>query len=530
MRKSCAKRSHVLDVGGKMGLDWRKTLLLYDPDDPGRFGLDIAGVRAMGIDAIEVPYKSIGRDGSLTKLVRERRKDALIFTRNDEMEGAPRIGDLLAATKMGYTTVSAIDPGDVDNQTRECLSDLLGEKKRVVLPPIPEETIGEPASDAACSFSLIFDFEQLGCARYGIPRLLPLIESRGIKAVFFTTGFMAELYPEVMGRIVAGGHEIGIHGTMHEFLQDRPLDEQIERIHGNIRAIGRFAVPTGANYIFRMDPNSLRAMVRVGLKYFVLFRKHTYYRSRFIPASCRPAVVRTRDGDITMVPVAAETYSGDFNLIKGMIDSALKRAVSEHSRHIGVLMHPFKDGCLRRLPLTIRILDYLTKDLGLAPELLGRLPEPARQDRDAVRVFFRWDGYEPRASAGDVREAEAAPWWSKVVYHSLRTEALVRGLEQSPAGAVLYAGTPQESGGVRVFPDTASRDAVELTCNPLARHLKWADAVAEALRKSGETCIVPPARWVDFCRFVVFHLPRTRTEVGLLLRKFWTRLLGRHRE
>jgi polysaccharide deacetylase family protein (PEP-CTERM system associated) len=46
-------------------------------------------------------------------------------------------------------------------------------------------------------------------------RILALFERHGVKATFFTLGWIAERYPQVVRRIVAGGHELASHGYGH---------------------------------------------------------------------------------------------------------------------------------------------------------------------------------------------------------------------------------------------------------------------------------------------------------------------------
>lgn len=46
-------------------------------------------------------------------------------------------------------------------------------------------------------------------------RVLDLFEEAGVKATFFTLGWVAERYPALMRRIVAAGHELASHGYDH---------------------------------------------------------------------------------------------------------------------------------------------------------------------------------------------------------------------------------------------------------------------------------------------------------------------------
>lgn len=49
----------------------------------------------------------------------------------------------------------------------------------------------------------------------GMPKLLELFKKEGIKATFFVTGMMAELYPDLIRQIPEDGHELGCHGYTH---------------------------------------------------------------------------------------------------------------------------------------------------------------------------------------------------------------------------------------------------------------------------------------------------------------------------
>ncbi len=50
----------------------------------------------------------------------------------------------------------------------------------------------------------------------GMPRLLDLYDKYGVKATFFYTGHIAQLYPEVVMMAFERGHEVGSHGLTHE--------------------------------------------------------------------------------------------------------------------------------------------------------------------------------------------------------------------------------------------------------------------------------------------------------------------------
>src|SRR5258708_29776654 len=54
--------------------------------------------------------------------------------------------------------------------------------------------------------------------RIGVPRLLGLLAHLAVPATFFIPGYIAENHPRMLEKIVESGHEIGLHGYLHEKL------------------------------------------------------------------------------------------------------------------------------------------------------------------------------------------------------------------------------------------------------------------------------------------------------------------------
>jgi peptidoglycan/xylan/chitin deacetylase (PgdA/CDA1 family) len=61
----------------------------------------------------------------------------------------------------------------------------------------------------------------------GVPRILRLLDTHGIRATFFVPGYTARRYPDVVRSVVDAGHEIAHHGYLHETLVG--VDEATER-------------------------------------------------------------------------------------------------------------------------------------------------------------------------------------------------------------------------------------------------------------------------------------------------------------
>ncbi|MBZ8138316.1 polysaccharide deacetylase family protein [Rubrivivax gelatinosus] len=53
-----------------------------------------------------------------------------------------------------------------------------------------------------------------------VDRILALLDAADTRATFFTLGWIAERYPQLVRRIVAGGHELASHGYGHERASD----------------------------------------------------------------------------------------------------------------------------------------------------------------------------------------------------------------------------------------------------------------------------------------------------------------------
>ncbi|HEX3500341.1 MAG TPA: polysaccharide deacetylase family protein, partial [Stellaceae bacterium] len=76
-------------------------------------------------------------------------------------------------------------------------------------------------------------------------RILDLFGECGVKATFFTLGWIAERHPPLIRRIVAEGHELASHGWAH-FRADQHSPEEfradIKRTKSTLEAIGGGAV------------------------------------------------------------------------------------------------------------------------------------------------------------------------------------------------------------------------------------------------------------------------------------------------
>jgi peptidoglycan/xylan/chitin deacetylase (PgdA/CDA1 family) len=107
-------------------------------------------------------------------------------------------------------------------------------------------------------------------ARAALPRVLALLERQHVPATFFVPAVSAELHRESMQKIVAGGHEVGLHGWIHE--RNSLLGEADER-ELMARSLSALQAITGRRPVglrtpsWDFSPHTARLVKELGLLY-----------------------------------------------------------------------------------------------------------------------------------------------------------------------------------------------------------------------------------------------------------------------
>ena len=106
--------------------------------------------------------------------------------------------------------------------------------------------------------------------RVGVPRILETLRRHEVSATFFMPGVCALIDPEETKRIAGAGHEVGIHGWMHEnnSLLDAATERELALRARDLLAGQLGEAPVGfrsANW--DLSPNTIAIVAELGLLY-----------------------------------------------------------------------------------------------------------------------------------------------------------------------------------------------------------------------------------------------------------------------
>lgn len=147
-----------------------------------------------------------------------------------------------------------------------------------------------------------------------IDRILALFDSKGVKATFFSLGWVCERHPEIIRRIVDEGHELASHGHDHMRVWNLGLDkfrEDVSDTRKRLEDTGGIAVTGYRAPSFSIGAQSLwayDALRAAGYKYSssVFPIRHDHYG---LPSAPR-FPFRIQPADILEIPMSSVTMFG----------------------------------------------------------------------------------------------------------------------------------------------------------------------------------------------------------------------------
>jgi peptidoglycan/xylan/chitin deacetylase (PgdA/CDA1 family) len=209
--------------------------------------------------------------------------------------------------------------------------------------------------------------------RQGVPRILDALDRSSVKATFFVPAVTALLYPDEQRQIIDDGHEIGIHGWIHERNSVLPLEAErdlqmrsadvLEKVAGQ-RPVG-IRTPS-----WDFSPNTLAITKEMGL---------AYDSSLMADVDCYELLMDGKETGVVELPV--EWIRDDavyFNMNRfaalrpytspAVVFDIFKREFDAAYREGGVFqltMHPHVIGYRSRIWILDELIDYMRSHAGV---------------------------------------------------------------------------------------------------------------------------------------------------------------------
>lgn len=106
--------------------------------------------------------------------------------------------------------------------------------------------------------------------RVGVPRLLELLAHLDVPATFFVPGWVAERHPRMLQAIAQDGHEIGVHGFLHERLPTLSAARERDVLRRTTDILTRLSGVRPVGYRapwYEINPRTPELLVREGFLY-----------------------------------------------------------------------------------------------------------------------------------------------------------------------------------------------------------------------------------------------------------------------
>lgn len=203
-------------------------------------------------------------------------------------------------------------------------------------------------------------------AAIAVPRLVELLETLELRLTFFIPGWVIERYPATVDLLLRHGHEIGLHGYMHERSHELSADEEaglLDRaIEAYVRQVG--ARPRGWRAPgFTFSSRSADLLAAAGFEY-----------DSSLMGGETPSLLKTGKGDLVEFPIDWTSddwpqymHSRDFEFM--MPISAPGRAMEvfraefdaawEYGTHWISIWHPFLSGRPSRLSAIVDLIAHM---------------------------------------------------------------------------------------------------------------------------------------------------------------------------
>ena len=188
-----------------------------------------------------------------------------------------------------------------------------------------------------------------------VERILAMLDTHRTKATFFTLGWIAERYPQLVRQIVAQGHELASHGYGHERASD--LNEgdffaDVDRARKLLQDVAGVEVPGYRAPSFSIGAGNLWAfdsLARAGYRYSssIYPIRHDHYGMPDAPRFAHQARAGVLEIPVTTLRLGGRNFpssgGGYFRLLPYALSRWMLRRVNEHDGQPAIFyFHPWE--------------------------------------------------------------------------------------------------------------------------------------------------------------------------------------------
>jgi polysaccharide deacetylase family protein (PEP-CTERM system associated) len=197
--------------------------------------------------------------------------------------------------------------------------------------------------------------EQPGPAlRRQTERLLALLGALGLRATFFVLGMAARSHPDLIGLIVAQGHEIACHGDAHRLVRSQTATEFAADLRAARMTIEELAGRQPVGYrapafsITRETPWAYEVLIDEGFAYDASQHDSPRVRDRVIPSAQAPHPIELSGGTLWEFPVAVwrgkrmRLPVGGASYWALLPTAVVLRGLAEAGPMAGLYLHPYE--------------------------------------------------------------------------------------------------------------------------------------------------------------------------------------------
>ena len=193
--------------------------------------------------------------------------------------------------------------------------------------------------------------------RIGTEKLLATLDHHGVRATFFILGWIAERCPDLVRRIVAGGHEVGCHSHEHRLVYDQSRTQFRKDLRRSKQAIEDAAGVAVRSYrapsfsITKHSIDRLAVLVEEGFTTDSSVFPVLHDRYGMPNAPLTPFRIQTASGPLTEVPGSVINLGrlrlpvgggGYFRLYPYRFTSRCIRRLNAVGRPVNFYVHPWE--------------------------------------------------------------------------------------------------------------------------------------------------------------------------------------------